>query len=137
MTVAYGVQSQKINNEPRDMVPVDQWHGRVRVQHDSYEASALEAASTIAIAKLPANSRVCMIGLHWDALGTGTTIDIGDADNDDRFLSAEDTSSAGNLLQLPLIAGHQYQYTEETVINITTAGIMTGSIQSSIFYTVD
>lgn len=126
---------------PSTLLEVNDWGGRVRCQHDTYEASSLEAASTIKIGKLPKGARVLPLGkIVHDALGTGVTFAVGDNDTTadaDRYLAAASAAAAG-VLDLDAIAGAGHKLEQDSDIIITTAGATaTGTIETFIFYMID
>jgi len=70
--------------------------GRVKVIVDTYEASALANPSTITMGGRFTKGAVVLMGwLAYDALGGSTTLDVGDAEDVDRYIDGQDTSSAG------------------------------------------
>jgi len=112
---------------------------RLEVWTDSYEASALAAASTIDIAKMPEDAKVMGVDVYHDALGASTTIDVGDSDDTDRYtLSPADTSSAGKFSS-DAADGHAYkvgQATGDDTIQLLTAGAaITGTIKTEVRFT--
>lgn len=142
MAAVYGVNYTKTTNTPRDMIDAREWHGRLRVQYDSYEAAALASGSTIAVAKLPAGTHVVGWMLQTDALGSGVTLALGDSGDADRLMAATSFASATTKSSFangfPIATGPGFITTAETTINLTTAGASaTGTIYSWIFYTVD
>jgi len=134
--MANGTNYQLTQNTPKDMVDVSQWGGKLRVQYDTYEASAF-AAGTISVATLPKGAIVYDVVLHADDMGTGTTATVGDAGDPDRFITSTDTASAATLTRLNAIAGFGYEYSAQTDIIITTTGTSTGTFKIAIFYTVE
>ena len=65
-----------------------EWHGNIRVQYDSYEASSLASGSDITVARLPKGAKVYDIIVHFDALGGSSTVSVGDADSAARYIAA-------------------------------------------------
>lgn len=117
--------------------------GRLKVSHDYYEASALEAGSTIDIGgTLPTNAYVVAILVSYDALGAAT-VDIGDDEDADRYVNDLDVSSAGSNFSM-ICDGHGYKVdmttssTPDNQVVITTASAaITGTIKVTIFYVHD
>jgi len=115
--------------------------GVVQCMMDVYEASALSANDINEIGQdLPVNSKVLFVLLGYDALGASTTLDVGDAEDDNRYLSAIDTSSAGTTIS-NLVDGIQYEVdnttasTPDTQILVTLEGASaTGTIKLLVFY---
>jgi len=71
--------------------------GNVKCMVDTYELSSTAANTLIEMGgELPTGARVLAVLLVHDALGASTTIDVGDLEDEDRYLAAVDTSSAGS-----------------------------------------
>ncbi|ANS03920.1 staphylocoagulase repeat protein [uncultured Mediterranean phage uvDeep-CGR2-AD3-C191] len=116
------------------------WGGRLKVQYGLYEASSVGAGSIIYFFKVPANATVWDINLHFDALGSSSTLAVGDSGDIDRYIDATDSSSAGavNMGEGANIDGFGYLNSSETDIYITTAGAtISGTIKMSVVYSVD
>jgi hypothetical protein len=108
--------------------------------YDTYEASALADPSTIQLFKMPKDARVIDFKIWHDALGSGTTLAFGDADDTDRFMAAAASTSAG--VMVPLVGKINtfpgYTFTAETLVSLTMAGgAATGTIHAYIMYVVD
>ena len=111
-----------------------EYGGGIRAILATYEASALAASSTINICTVPAGSYILPCSsVSYDALGTGSTIKIGDSGDDDRYLAAADTSSAGTSY-LNKIDGVGYKSTAETLIYGTTTSGITGTLEFNILF---
>ena len=115
--------------------------GRVRVHQDTYEAAALADPSTIQVGKqLQAGAKIIDVQVFFDALGAGTQIDVGDADDSNRYITTTATTSAGSV-SLNAITGHLYEIgtnTDDDIIVITSSGgAATGTIQIVITYAED
>jgi len=117
--------------------------GNVKVMVDTYEASALAVADIVEMGKdLPINSRVLAVLLEFDALGGSITLDVGDAEDPNRYLNAVDASSAGSQLS-NLVDGVEYHVdnttasTPDTQVNVTIggSGTATGTIKLVVLYT--
>ena len=121
--------------------------GKVRVSYDSYEAASLASGSDITIGRVPANATIIDVVLKCDALGGSSTLKVGDAADDDRYLAAVGTWNAAGQTQSMLggstaantaMTGLGYRTTAETDIVITTGGAtITGSIHCWVMYTVE
>tara|TARA_R110002110_G_scaffold16926_1_gene72589 strand:- start:606 stop:1043 length:438 start_codon:yes stop_codon:yes gene_type:complete len=115
------------------------------VWHDTYEASSLGSGSDITIAKIPAGATIHDVILKCDALGGSSTLKVGDAGDDDRYLAAVGTWNAAGQAQSMLagstaantaVAGLAYKVTDATDIKITTGGAaITGTIYFWCYYT--
>ena len=121
--------------------------GKVRVSYDSYEASSLASGSDITIGRVPANATIIDVVLKCDALGGSSTLKVGDAADDDRYLAAVGTWNAAGQVQSMLggstaantaMTGLGYRTTAETDIIITTGGAtISNSIHCWVMYTVE
>ena len=121
--------------------------GKVRVSYDSYEAASLASGSDITIGRVPANATIIDVVLKCDALGGSSTLKVGDADDDDRYLAAVGTWNAAGQVQSMLggstaantaMTGLGYRTTAETDIIITTGGAtISNSIHCWVMYTVE
>jgi len=115
------------------------------VWHDSYEASSLGSGSDITIARIPAGATIHDVILKCDALGGSSTLKVGDAGDDDRYLAAVGTWNAAGQAQSMLagstaantaVAGLGYKVSESTDLKITTGGAaITGTIYFWVYYT--
>ena len=79
--------------------------------------------------------------LAWDALGASTTLVCGDAGDTNRYVTSQDSSSAG-FARLNAITGMDYSVSlndggdDTTVIQLTLGGgTGTGSITSHVLFT--
>ena len=132
-----GTNITAMDATPSTKVKSSQVHGRLRVFKDEYEAAGEAIGSTITIARLPRGAVVYDVTLHYDALGTSSTLAVGDAADADRYIVASASASAGKKI-LGAIAGFAFEQTAETDVMITTAGAaITGTIKSAVYYTVD
>jgi hypothetical protein len=116
--------------------------GNVKVMADTYEAAALASGSDIEMGgDLPVGARVLGGILYYDALGGSVTLDVGDAEDPNRYLDAVDASSAGStVFNLPDGAVYEVDETDEDntdrQVVITTGGASaTGTIKLVLFYT--
>ena len=123
--------------------------GKIRVSYDNYEASSLASGSDITIGRVPANATIMDVILKCDALGGSSTLIVGDAGDDNRYLAAVGTWNAagqsqsmvtGSSAGAPTTAmtGLGYRTTAETDIIITTGGAtISNSIHCWVYYTVE
>jgi len=139
MASVKGVNFTNITATPVVKADSSEWHGNIRVQYDSYEASSLASGSDISVARLPKGAKVYDIIVHFDALGSAT-ISVGDSANAARYIAATSVSSAGqmSMSQEGAIAGVGYEQTAETDIILTTGGAsITGTIKCVVMYSVE
>ena len=140
MASVKGVNFTNITATPVVKADSSEWHGNIRVQYDSYEASSLASGSDISVARLPKGAKVYDIIVHFDALGGSSTISVGDADSAARYIAATSTASAGqmSMSQEGAIAGFGYENTAETDVLLTTGGAsITGTIKVAVMYSVE
>ena len=154
----YGSNFTKFDqSSPRKMVDVAEWGARMRVQYDTYEADGLASGSTISMARMPKGARVWNVVLITDDLSGSGTLQVGDSDDPNRFITESICGDANkvhymhpkahasdsNLTLLGGVSGtgidgFGYEYTSETDIIITTAtAAITGTVNLAVFYTVD
>ena len=140
MASVKGANFTNITATPIVKIDSSEWHGNMRVQFDSYEASSLASGSDISVARLPKGAKVYDIIVHFDALGGSSTISVGDADSAARYIAATSTASAGqmSMSQEGAIAGFGYENTAETDVLLTTGGAsITGTIKVAVMYSVE
>ena len=140
MASVKGVNFTNITATPVVKADSSEWHGNIRVQYDSYEASSLASGSDISVARLPKGAKVYDIIVHFDALGGSSTVSVGDADSAARYIAATSTASAGqmSMSQEGAIDGVGYEQTAETDIILTTGGAsITGTIKCVVMYSVE
>lgn len=118
--------------------PCDQ-NGVAQMIRFHYEASSLASGSTIQLGTpVPAGARIYEIVVLADDLGTTAgTLEVGDAGDTDRFISAYATGSATfkQMTKDGRIDNLYYQYTADTQLQITTAGAtISGTIRGHIVY---
>ncbi|QPZ53424.1 hypothetical protein HTVC028P_gp42 [Pelagibacter phage HTVC028P] len=147
MASVKGVNYTNITADPIVNVDSEQLGGKLRVSYDTYEASSLASGSDITIGRVPANATIIDVVLKCDALGGSSTLKVGDASDDDRYLAAVGTWNAAGQTQSMLggstaantaMTGLAYRTTAETDIIITTGGAtISGSIHCWVMYTVE
>jgi len=116
--------------------------GNVKVQLDTYEAAAIASGTVIEVGgDLPKGARVINVMLVNDALGASVTLDVGDEEDPNRYISAYDGSAAG-VKWGDLADGIEYAVddtvptTPDSQVLVTTGGATaTGTIKVAIFYT--
>ena len=123
--------------------------GKIRVFHDTYEASSLASGSDITIARIPKNATIHDVIIKCDALGSGVTLKVGDSEDDDRYITVVGTWNVAGQSQsmlagsstgapVPAVTGLGYRTTAETDIIITTGGAAaTNTIFCWVMYSVE
>ena len=149
MTSVNGANITLIEATPITKVSSEEVGGKLRVWHDTYEASSLASGSDITMARLPAGSTVHNVVLKADALGGSSTLIVGDSSDDNRFIDAVGTWNVAGQSQsmwagsstgapVPAVTGLGYRYTSETDIVITTGGAsISGTIFLWVVYSVE
>lgn len=139
------------NMDATPIVKVDSENagGKMRVFHDTFEASSLTSGSDITIARIPKDATIHDVVLKCDALGSSVTLKVGDNADDDRFIGVTGTwnvagqsqsMQAGSSTGAPIAAvtGLGHRTTAETDILITTGGASaTGTIFCWVYYTTE
>ncbi len=141
MAAVKGVNVTKYDAGAQGDDAIDQGfvNSQVEIWTDEYEAAALATGSTIDIANLPAGAKVMKIELYTDALGSTSTIDIGDSDDTDRYsASAFDVATAG-FHESDTVDGHQYVIGTndgDNIIQLLSAvNTLTGTIKTAVYFT--
>ena len=147
MASVKGVNYTNITADPIVKVDSEVLGGKMRVSYDNYEASRLASGSDITIGRVPTNATIMDVVLKCDALGGSSTLKVGDASDDDRYLAAVGTWNAAGQTQSMLggstaantaMTGLGYRTTASTDIIITTGGAtISGSIHCWVMYTVE
>ena len=91
MASVKGTNFTNITADPIVKIDSGEWSGKMRVQYDTYEASSLASGSDISVARLPKGAKVYDIVVHFDALGSSTTISVGDSGAAARYIAATST----------------------------------------------
>jgi len=126
-----------ITADPAVNVDAAEAHGRMRVWYDSFEASSTASADTITFARMPKGATIWQVRVVADALGSSVTIKVGDASDDDRFITATTMNTASLVTETNAIAGVGYNYTAQTDLIATVGGAAaTGTIKFMVFYTL-
>lgn len=104
-----------------------------------YEATALAANDVIDLFRLPKGAVIKDIILDFDALGTGTSMDVGDGADADRFIDGATTTAAGTA-RLGVIDGRNYRVGTNDGDDVITATMLgaagTGTIKATVFYAI-
>ena len=137
MATVYGVNRTKaLDPKSTNTIVGGLIGGKVRVMSDSYEASSLASGSVIEVGHtLPVGATVLRVEVACDALGSAT-IDVGDADDTNRYLSAQSVASAALLVNDETDGvGYTTDGTDDTQVIITTASAsITGTLRVNIYY---
>lgn len=97
MSAVYGVnRTLGRASTPDAKIAPGKNQGKLVAYYETYEASALASGSTITCfgGSLPAGLVVLGVYLMTDALGTGTTVSVGDANTAALYMAAQTCTSA-------------------------------------------
>ena len=126
-----------ITADPSVNVNASEAHGRMRVWYDSFEASSTASGDTITFSRMPKGATIWQVRVVADALGSSVTIKVGDASDDDRFITATTMNTANLVTETNAIDGVGYNYTAQTDLIATVGGAAaTGTIKFMVFYTL-
>ena len=126
-----------ITADPAVNVDAAEAHGRMRVWYDSFEASSTASGDTITFSRMPKGATIYQVRVMADALGSSVTIKVGDASDDDRYITATTMNTANLVTETNAIAGVAYNYTAETDLIATVGGAAaTGTIKFMVFYSL-
>lgn len=117
----------------------------VRATTDTYEASTLVTGSLVQIGtKLPLNAYVHEVIVGYDALGSSTSISVGDAASNNRYVTNTATTSAG-VTRLNSVDGMGYvtasadtvddgNTDRQLLFKAVDSGSMTNTIKVTVFW---
>ena len=149
MASVKGANITNIGATPVVKVSSENAGGKLRVFHDTYEASSLASGSDITIARIPINATIHDVIIKADALAGSSTLTVGDSSDADRFLGIVGTWNVAGQTQsmlagsstgapTPPVTGLGYRTTAETDIIITTGGAtISNTIYSWVIYSVE
>lgn len=109
----------------------------LHVATTTFEAAATAANSVINLFKLPDNVVIQDIKLYFDALGSGVTVDVGDALDADRYIDGANVAAAGTNNALTINGqGYRIGTAEgDDLITMTVLGAAaTGTIKAVCIY---
>ena len=149
--MANSIQYAKIVSVPSEKVDTNELAGRVRVAFAEYEASAEQ--STVTMFTIPNNSRLLSATVSHDALGSSTTLSVGNAAYTDadgtavaldvdayKAAAASTTATSSDaLVTIALGKNAVVDANEDGLpVTVTLAGDdCTGTIQLQMFYVLD
>lgn len=140
MASLYGANVTKIRagGSGDNIVAGGQIKVTTKVFQDSYEAAAAAIGDTIELATLPEGQTIVDVKIYFDALGAGSTLEVGDSNTSDLYIAATSTASAGSA-SLDQVDGQSYvtgTNSGDTSIIATVAGAaITGTIKCVVTYT--
>ena len=115
--------------------------GRVRVLTDSITLAAAAINDVVKIGQdLHSGAIIVGIKVYNAALGASVTFDIGDSNDEDRYIAAADGNTAGTKRDIAS-TGQNYKIGtnsgDSTILMKIEGGVATGAVKFRIFYTED
>jgi hypothetical protein len=98
----------------------------------SYEASSLAANDIINLFKLPKGAVIYGMDVYFDDLGTGTTLDVGDSNDVDRYIDGADTATAAGAAHISLADAIGYRIGTNAGDDVVTAKNLGASATGTI-----
>ena len=98
----------------------------------TYEASALAANDVIKLFELPIGAVVYGMDVYFDDLGTGTTLDVGDSNDVDRYIDGADTATAAGAAHITLADAIGYRIGTNAGDEVVTAKNLGASATGTI-----
>lgn len=114
-------------------------YGKQRVWLDEYTADSLPVNDTISFAVMEKGFVLLDIVIKQGALGGSVSAKVGDADDDDRYISvaASATARTFSLVNNGSISELNKRFTSDTTLQVKFNHTITGSIKFQVFYTVE
>ena len=154
MTVFRGINATRLlTDKPRNMIPVGEQAGRIRVAYDKYTFTAvIDTTDSLLVMKIPKGARVLDCIIKFADLGSTGAFNIGwQASSDavesadaDGFFAAVDVNAAANVLSArddaASPAGILKEFSAEVQVVIVPSTITTatsGDIEIFIEYVLD
>lgn len=115
--------------------------GRVRLAYAELNTTLqpMPNGETLSLFRLPAGARIVGLEVLYGAMGAGATLIIGDAGDNDRYLTSTDVSAAGRTDSVA-ITGFGYILPAETTLVATAGGANYASardLKIALFYVLD
>lgn len=153
MATVYSAQRTNALADPVVKNKTNEFGGRIRIAHGTYEASSLASGDVIEMFTLPDGARLVEGSIAHDALGSSTTLSVGYAAHTNAagtavsaaaaaYKAAAASASAGKsdvLATLALGSGSEVDANEDGMpVTVTMGGAAgTGTIELTIKYVVD
>lgn len=102
-----------------------------------YEAAAVAQNEVIEMIQMFRGEVVHEIVLEWDALGSSSSISVGDGGSAARYIGTTTTTSSGIArITTACDVGRGYKYTADDTIDVTVvgAGAITNTIRVTVFF---
>lgn len=112
----YGANSTKYNTPAPATFMGAEWGGKVRAMHDTYSFASIASGKTVQVGVLKPGEVFLTGWIHGADLGSATTLQLGDADDDDRYLAATVFTTANQVTQCAKADGIGYKNSGTTDI---------------------
>jgi hypothetical protein len=123
MTAYFGSNATKRRAAPPQAIDLGDQGGRVRHCYDEVATTtAMTTADSIELGLLPVGARVVGLQIGWVAHGSGRTVKIGDAGDDDRYLVSTSVAAAGASASLAATGAGYRNATGAPVAILATIG---------------
>lgn len=110
-----------------------EWNGKVRATHDIFTFAGEAAGTLVNVGVLKKDEVFLCAFIVAAALGSGVTIQLGDAEDDDRYVAATVCTSAVEAIK-GKAEGVGYKATADTPLVLKTGvGAATGTVEIVIF----
>lgn len=107
----------------------------VKVISGEYEASAAASGTIINLCKVPAGAVIHDVIVDTDALGTSSTLKVGDGADDDRYAAATSTATAAQI-KAGVNKGYRVGTASGDDLIIATVGgaAITGTVHFTVYF---
>ena len=111
-----------------------EWGGKVRAMHETYSFASAAIGTLVNVGVLKKDEVFLAAVIIGADLGSATTLQLGDAGDDDRYLAATVFTTAGQATWALKVDGVGYKATADTPLVVKTgAEEATGAIEVIIF----
>lgn len=105
----YGANATKYNTPSPATFMGAEWGGKVRAMHDTYSFASIASGKTVQVGVLKPGEVFLTGWIHGADLGSATTLQLGDAGDDDRYLAATVFTTANQVTQCAKAEGIGYK----------------------------
>lgn len=133
--MSYGTNYTKALSPTPATLMGAEWDGRVIAQTDNFTFASHASGTEVTVGVLKKDEVFLGAEIDTAALGSGVTLQLGDADDNDRYMAAASAASAGTLRARRSGSGLglHYKATEDTPIVLKTGGAAaTGLVKTTI-----
>ena len=123
-----GANATKANAPTPATLMGAEWGGKLRGYHDTYTFASIGTGKTVQVGVLKPGEVFLTGWIHGADLGSATTLSLGDAGDDDRYLAATVFTTANQLTQCAKAEGIGYK--NDTTVDIPLL-LKTGTEEAS------